>query len=710
MDPLQTIAAGTIANDGTGDSLRVAAQKANANFGVIALNDTQGTTTLTGTKIWDGDLTKSVEFNDIATMTLDATSLNLSGVGNVSLASTGAGVGQGEVEIRADQDLLILTPETLAGTSYNGEVLSLVNATNGEVEFRRQAFTAVDSIAALKAIAVAQVPDGSLIQTRGYYTAGDGGHALYRYSSASSSSDNSGTIIAPTVGAGRYLMQIGTALNVRQFGAKGDSSTDDTAAIQAAFTASVSGGGGDVVFPKGIYKTTSQLNFDSSAQTLQMYRILGEGGAMISPKGSGCAVRFRMGRSEVNGLGVMLDDSTGAISTTVGFLFDDGSRNKCARPIVYAHGAAIPSSFVCIKVGGGVNWTRIETPHFRKIAGSVTGTFLAGVRIENVANATSVVSGSISNCDVGVLIDDSSTCVVDAVAFEDCGTGVKFTNDNGGTPNSVGGVVAFCRGEALSVSGITIDHLVPSPVLPYDYTFIGNIFSGLGTGIVNTNGVPITVIDQGQLTLATQNASKPTKLDVIGTAAVNALVAAVRPRSNALRPKGGFWSDANGIQYFSQCTNATAPRPSSYEASITDAFIINHQTNITQLISDREGGTSVIDFYACTGAGVRTQALRISATQITSYVEHLINGSIYIGTAGSKTTTVRHGTASLTAGSVTVSDANILSTSRIFVTGSVDGGTPGWLRVSARSVGVSFTITSSSATDTSTVSYMIINP
>jgi len=611
---------------------------------------------------------------------------------------------------RLNNELRILTKEALAGTAFADEVLSLVDASSGQVEFRRQQFTAIDSVAALKDLSVAKVSDGSLIFTRGYYTAGDGGHALYRYSSASSSTDNSGTIIAPTTGTGRYLMQVGTLLNVRQFGAKGDSTTDDTTAIQAAFTASVSAGGGDVVFPKGVYKTTSQLNFDSSTQTLQMYRILGEGGAMISPKGPGCAVRFRMGRSEVNGLGVMLDNATGAISTTVGFLFDDGSRNRCVRPIVYAHGTAIPSSFVCIKVGGGVNWTRIETPHFRKISGSVTGTFLAGVRIENVANATSVVSGSISNCDVGVIIDDSSTCVVDAVAFEDCGTGVEFTNDNGGTPNSVGGVVAFCRGEALSVSGITIDHLVPSPVLPYDYTFIGNIFSGLGTGIVNTNGVPITVIDQGQLTLATQNASKPTKIDVVGTAAVNAIVAAVRPRSNALRPKGGFWSDANGIQYFSQGTNATAPRPSFYEASITDAFIINHQTNITQLISDREAGASFIDLYACTAGGVRTLAFRAGSSQLTSYLEHLINGSIYIGTAGSKTTTVRHGTASLVSGSVTVSDANILSTSRILVTGSVDGGTPGWLRVSARSVGVSFTITSSSATDTSTVSYMIINP
>jgi hypothetical protein len=135
MDPLQTIAAGTIANDGTGDSLRVAAQKANANFEIIALNDTEGTSTLTGTKVWDGSLTEDVEFNDIATMTLDATNLNLSAVASVSVSSTGAGASQGQVEIRADQQLTVLTPAVVAQTAAVGQVLRLTDAVNGVVEF-----------------------------------------------------------------------------------------------------------------------------------------------------------------------------------------------------------------------------------------------------------------------------------------------------------------------------------------------------------------------------------------------------------------------------------------------------------------------------------------------------------------------------------------------------------------------------------------------
>lgn len=48
-------------------------------------------------------------------------------------------------------------------------------------------------------------------------------------------------------------------VSVKDFGATGDGSTDDTAAIQAAIDVAVAGGGGIVLFPPGFYKTTSAL-------------------------------------------------------------------------------------------------------------------------------------------------------------------------------------------------------------------------------------------------------------------------------------------------------------------------------------------------------------------------------------------------------------------------------------------------------------------
>ena len=70
----------------------------------------------------------------------------------------------------------------------------------------------------------------------------------------------------------------------------------------------------------------------------------------------------------------------------------------------------------------------------------------------------------------------------------------------------------------------------------------------------------------------------------------------------------------------------------------------------------------------------------------------------------------KQGTAVLVSGSKVVSNTSVTANSRIFLTSNTDGGTPGWLRVSARTAGTSFTITSSSGTDSSTVAYEIFEP
>jgi len=112
---------------------------------------------------------------------------------------------------------------TTPGTGLTaGQEAALTTAT------RRQP---VASIAALKALTPSA---GDAVNTLGYYAAGDGGGGTFYYDAAASTADNGGTIIAPTVGAGRWLRAYSGPVNVRWFGAKGDGATDDTAAIQAA--------------------------------------------------------------------------------------------------------------------------------------------------------------------------------------------------------------------------------------------------------------------------------------------------------------------------------------------------------------------------------------------------------------------------------------------------------------------------------------------
>jgi len=70
----------------------------------------------------------------------------------------------------------------------------------------------------------------------------------------------------------------------------------------------------------------------------------------------------------------------------------------------------------------------------------------------------------------------------------------------------------------------------------------------------------------------------------------------------------------------------------------------------------------------------------------------------------------KQGTAVLVAGAVTVANTSVTANSRILLTSQLDGGTPGFLRVSARVAGTSFTITSASNIDTSTVAFEIFEP
>jgi hypothetical protein len=67
----------------------------------------------------------------------------------------------------------------------------------------------------------------------------------------------------------------------------------------------------------------------------------------------------------------------------------------------------------------------------------------------------------------------------------------------------------------------------------------------------------------------------------------------------------------------------------------------------------------------------------------------------------------KQGTGRLTAGSQTIANSSLTSTSRIFVSRTAAGGTLGHLSV-AWTVGTSFTVTSSSSTDTSSYCYEII--
>ena len=71
-------------------------------------------------------------------------------------------------------------------------------------------------------------------------------------------------------------------------------------------------------------------------------------------------------------------------------------------------------------------------------------------------------------------------------------------------------------------------------------------------------------------------------------------------------------------------------------------------------------------------------------------------------------TNCKLGTSALSGGTVTVSNTAVTANSLIFLTSQADGGSPGFVRVTAKTANTSFVITSSNGSDTSTVAWLIV--
>jgi hypothetical protein len=147
-------------------------------------------------------------------------------------------------------------------------------------------------------------------------------------------------------------------------------------------------------------------------------------------------------------------------------------------------------------------------------------------------------------------------------------------------------------------------------------------------------------------------------------------------------------------------------------------------TNVMVLTVDVAGGCPQYALAtAASGTGPGVPASVVVSAGLLNYVTAAVNNAApatglivapgVTAAAGynpSGGTPLSSGTAVLAAGTATVNSALVTAGAVIIVTCQVPGGTPGFLRVSARTAGTSFTITSSSGTDTSTAGWVILGP
>lgn len=117
-----------------------------------------------------------------------------------------------------------------------------------------------DTVADMKA---GNLNAGDMAITKGYYSSNDGGNGEYTIVDDNNLVDDGGSILELTNGLFAKLIIKNDIVNVKQFGAKGDGTTDDSTAIQKTIDY-----GKIVKFTDGNYLINTQLNLKSNTKLI----------------------------------------------------------------------------------------------------------------------------------------------------------------------------------------------------------------------------------------------------------------------------------------------------------------------------------------------------------------------------------------------------------------------------------------------------------
>lgn len=176
-----------------------------------------------------------------------------------------------------------------------------------------------DTVADMKA---STLNVGDYVATQGFYSAGDGGGANYQIVSSSGITVDGARYITLDNGLVAKLLIVGEA-NVKQFGATGDGTTDDTNAIKSAIWYSNS-----IFMPIGRYLVTDTISFENKNLRGAQVAYTSLKGLMEDKTKPVLAIG---GMSNVESLTVSIDTSslTGTVNTTnnIGILLHGGYRN-----------------------------------------------------------------------------------------------------------------------------------------------------------------------------------------------------------------------------------------------------------------------------------------------------------------------------------------------------------------------------------------------
>jgi hypothetical protein len=311
-----------------------------------------------------------------------------------------------------------------------------------------------------------------------------------------------------------------------------------------------------------------------------------------------------------------------------------------------------------------------------------TGTLSPQIGLLADAGSIAVVSGSYFHAATTAITDNAGLNYDNSVITATGATGAPTVN---ASPD-----IANYQGASLSI--------VPPSAPASDPLFINNANSGersFGIRVVGQNNDRFKVTSDGKMSLGP------------GTTAQDIALA---------RPSAGIFSVTDAGIGGNAMLRVTASASQSGTTELISAVAnasgdICHITKVTGDTQNRH----IVDSNGAHkwGPGSATQDCVLDR-QAANILE-VTSCDFDIATAGKglrvkEGTNAKMGTVVLSAGSAVVSTTAVTASSRIYLTSQADGGTPGFLRVSTRTAGTSFTITSSSGTDTSTVAWFIVEP
>lgn len=265
---------------------------------------------------------------------------------------------------------------------------------------------------------------------------------------------------------------------------------------------------------------------------------------------------------------------------------------------------------------------------------------------------------------------------------------------------------AYVKSQTNSDGSVSLVDASGSVIPPMDGTFDSTrIFTnnylaiGSDTNSITVNGGVITgkhsvSVDGGPLTNSTEIINKADDVNATG----GPVLYMARSRGTLAAPLIA----GNGDSLASVV--ALGFDGVDYAESARIDFVVNALTGSNNMAG------SISLKVSTSGSQTPAEALKIINNKDTYFYGNTIVFNAGNGLRVREGTNCKQGVANLAAGTVTVNNTAVTANSRIFLTSQVDGGTPGFLRVSARASGTSFTITSSSAADTSTVAYEIFEP